>query len=481
MQTTAHDAPAWKVLDATNGQEVCTLKGATGDWDRWAFSPDNRRLVAARRADRILKLWDAVTGEEAVSIAGHAFSERVECLEFDPEGRRLASASMDGSVKIWDATSGNKVRDLHGGPRAPQRLAFSADGGRLAAVFAGGLVRVWDATTDEEARTFRHERAVAGLAFSPDGKRLATCTPVGHDMSETEVLVQDPRTGQQFAALSLSKGAMALCVAFSPDGRLLAAGGADAVVKVWDTTSWQELLRLRPYEEFGSVHGIAFSPDGRRLAAAGYSWRDELGRPGAPKDAGSSEMVLKVWEVPTGKELLSLGSPRLRRFIGHAMARVTFSPDGERLAAVLGGRRQGETEHSLELIVWDAAAGNELFFLSGAHTSVAFSADDRFLAAPCGDDVRVLDARTGAELRRLQNAYGPAAFTPDGKRLATAGPGKTVRLWDPATGKEVFALRRATDTPLDTLAFSPKGWLLAASSPWDTDNVVTIWNFMPLD
>jgi WD40 repeat protein/tRNA A-37 threonylcarbamoyl transferase component Bud32 len=463
-----------RVWDATTGQELLILKGHTGPVWVLSFSPDGQRLASAG-ADERVRVWDAASGKELLSLKGRT------SVAFSPDGRQLASASEDKTVRVWDAATGKELLSLKGLPSGVMGVAFSSDGRRLAT--AGGFdktVRVWDAATGKELLTLKgHTGAVRGVAFSPDGRRLASAG------SDRTVRMWDAATGQELLTLKGHAGEVR-GVAFSPDSRRLASASEDKTVWVWDAATGQELLTLKGHA--GAVMGVAFSPDSRRVASAGNGtvrvWDDSTGQellilkgyaggansvsfsPDGQRLAAASDdlITVHVWDAATGKQLLTL------RGHTNVVLAVSFSPDGRRLASA---GRDGTVR------IWDAVTGQELLTLKG-HTyaveSVAFSPDGRRLASASDDHtVRVWDAVTGQELLTLKGHTGfvtGVSFSPDGRRLASVSWDQTIRVWDAATGQELLALQGHTHWVFG-VAFSPDGRRLASAS-WD--QTVRVWD-----
>jgi WD40 repeat protein len=443
-----------KVWDAATGQLALTLQGHTLPVDSVAFSPDAKRLASAS-LDKTVKVWDAATGQESLTLKGH--TGPVFNVAFSPDGKRLASASqlwdaqkgtlVGGEVKVWDAATGQESLTLKGQTGPVVSVAFSPDGNRLASgggvwdgpkhQWVSGEVKVWDAATGQQTRTLQaHTGEVCCVAFSPDGKRLAS--------AGAGVKVWDAATGQE----SLTLNWQVFTVAFSPDGQRLASASYDGTVMVWDAATGRESLTLKG--QTGPVLSVAFSPDGKRLASGSGGW-----------DAQNRQLgELKVWDAATGQQTLTLK--------GHTgqVSSVAFSPDGKRLASA---------SFDQTVKVWDAATGQESLTLEG-HTgpvvSVAFSPDGKRLASGGGElgkpgEVKVWDAATGHVSLTLQGHTGQVlsvAFSPDAKRLASGSWDGTVKVWDAATGQETLTLKGHTGS----VAFSPDGKRLASVSVlWD--------------
>jgi WD40 repeat protein/serine/threonine protein kinase len=289
---------------------------------------------------------------------------------------------------------------------------------------------------------------VNAVAFSPDGKRLAS----GGDHGELKVW--DAETGRQVLPLAGHSGEVR-DVAFSPDGLRLVSGGTDKAVKVWNLETGKEVLSLKGVSF--RVLAVALSPDGRRVAVGGETDK------------------VRVWDAGSGEEEkdLALGAGRV---FG-----LAFSPDGKRLATAT------EDRENRTVRVWDLqtrAPTHTFAAAPAAFASVAFSPDGKTLAGAGGDGrVRVWDLQTRAEVF----SAGPAArcrltFSPDGTRLAGGDADGVVRVWDAKTGKEVRTFKKHAG-PVEAVAFNPDGTRLASGSDdktvkvWDADRFQEVFSF----
>jgi WD40 repeat protein len=438
-----------RLWDAHSGAGVVSLMGHKGGVTSLCYSPDGTRLATASY-DRTVKLWNARTHQLERTLRGPAEGEAYAVC-FSPDGRRLASAWEGGSIRVFqfdpDPRKKPTVLDIHGhGVSKVRAVCFSPDGSRIASG-AGhdGTVRIWDAESGDPVATLGgHRDGVFGLCYSPDGSRLATAAGDGI------VRVWDVRVPGRPPLALRGHTTFALGVCFSPDGLRVASASADQTVKVWDARTGAELATLRGHT--GWVTAASYNPDGTRLASASFDgtvklW-DVWGGAGVWTLRGHTDWVNAVCFSPDGRRLASggmdhrvmvwdtLSAAPVRTLAGHTapVTALGYSPDGELLASASGDKT---------LRIWSARTGARLHTLCGHSdfvTALAFSPDGRHIASASGDQTVLLwDARSGALLGTLRGHRGvvtAVTFNPDGTFVAGAS-WDSVKVWDVRTGAEV--------------------------------------------
>ncbi|MFV2066777.1 MAG: WD40 repeat domain-containing serine/threonine protein kinase [Pirellulales bacterium] len=341
-----HELMVWSAVFGPGGQTVFT-GSADGMVKRWdlatrerpptfegnarrarspiAFDPSGRILAAVRR-DSEVTLWDLTSGNEVATFRRHG--EVITDLEFSPDGKTMASVARDEGTKLWDVETLRVLHELDGS----RTLAFSPDGRVLATGGPSGstTIQLWDVASGKLQQTLPGigERSLNCLVFSPDGKILASG---GDSRTRRTFVLWDALTGKELATPKGHLGTVD-SIAFSPDGRIVCTGGFDGRIKLWNSRTWRELETRIEGRHVARVRSVAFSPDGKTLAS------------------GSQDETIRLWHVATGGRMLTLRGPQA------SVGSVAFSPDGKNLASSSGDGTirlwPAATEEDLEDAGW---------------------------------------------------------------------------------------------------------------------------------
>jgi WD40 repeat protein len=457
------------VWDTRTGNRQIQIEQQLDFSDPFSLSADNQ-LLAAVSQDRHLHLYDAATGKEVRHINWNGYPhEGFSSPALSPDGKRMA-ASLPTALCVWDTASGEMkfaFKEFRG------VAAFSADGKHLACADRKGI-RLLETDAFTEVRRFEALTEDArGIAFSADGRLLATA-------QDHTVAVWDVATGKRLNALPAHQGTV-YSLAFTPDGASVVSGSEDGAAIVWDVATAQPRHRLTGHDR--AAGSLTCSPDGK-LVATGE---------GHPFGKGGSEAQIRIWNLTDGN--------LVRQFTGHLhnVNRLAFSPDGKRLASAGLDAR---------IRVWDPGTGQRLYQVRGNEgtRTLAYSPDGRTLVLGTSlGDLSLFKSETGEKVRDLGTPQGDfrarrvvhVSFAGDGKTVISEeqedirGGGRTgegvggprIRIWDVESGREVRSIpvpgsQRYFDNVAAGHAIAPDGAIAATVPDYGREPVVQLWDLL---
>jgi WD40 repeat protein len=405
------------ILNLGDGSEK-KLKGHREPAENIAFSPDGRLLVSASSDDTV-RLWDVDAAKEVRPLVGH--EDVVNAVAFSPTGMQVASGASDGAVRVWDVTRPDSEPKILTRPAgAFVALSFSPNGRLLAAAGEDETIRLFDLESNQEILKINSfDGEAKKLFFTQDSRKLF----VAHKKVATIwTVVKDKEVRTLLAEES---GALS-SVAFSPDGRLLAAASHDSNIYIWDFRK-KETVKVINAAQRGRLNCVAYSPDGSVLASAAEKLGDdETVSPVRLWDVNNGYQEIKYWDVNNRDEKLKHGG-----YPKAGVQMVVFSPTGEPIIATAGG-------YNDDVKVWNYRSKEILKVIPYGKEvwSIAFSPDGQFVAVG-GDDgsvrvVRFRDLKDGGTLPpplySHKNGVWGLAFSPVQPLLASGSVDKTVRV-----------------------------------------------------
>ncbi len=412
------------------------------------FSPDGSHFAVGTWGWKVAVWITENPGEPKVfDLDDVPTYSAIDDIAFSPDGTKIAAASKNGTPRVWNIETGEKLLELHGHNQPVMSIAFSADGNQI---YTGGndaSIAIWDARTGIRlARLFGHSDAVNSIEFRPVEKNSANSSSAGTKQfttisSDKTIRIWDAATGLEFQD-SVGRAPHSYGFCLSNDGGLLATGGKEGSVSIWNAHSGELIRNFAALGNF--INSADFSPDGKHLVVC--SWNN----------------TLKVLDAETGKEIFVLetmtaGSPS-----------CVFSPDGKYFAAGSGDK---------QAYIWNSKNSKIVRKLGheASLTYVAFSPDSRYFACAVGNGEVVLwSTKDWTKIRSIQEGgiVHCLDFSPDGKEIVTAGRNNVAKIWDIESGQPKLALEE-NDNLIWSVAYSPKGDRIATGS---ADNSIRIWD-----
>ncbi|MEK6247245.1 MAG: WD40 repeat domain-containing protein, partial [Planctomycetales bacterium] len=446
----------WHYLYSLCHKDVATLHGHRSSVNWLAWSPDGQRLATAS-SDATVRVWDAITRKETATLLGH--SKPVDWVAWSPDGERIYSHSESEAVRIWDSTSGKPLGSMSADMPALKAVS-NHDGSKFITIHDKDhdkdLVKTWDASGGHELNSWQAQLYRGPTELLPFPKDLLFAFSnkllVSGAFYPAHIHILNATTGGSLYRKSTQTHGIT-SMAFSPDGLRLLTGGSQGQIKLWDPSSAVELLNIQGHD--GEVRQTAWRPDGQQWVTVGNDGK------------------IKLWDASSGQEINSLR--------GHSaqVKSVAWNTDGSLLAT-------GDASGAVKL--WNPAQTQESMVLEG-RTLAAWSPDGTRLVTggrevgSVDEDspdipgkIDIYDTDSWKPVVTLEDQFfgftKSADWSPEGRRLAMSGRGGRVKVWEIPTTRELLSV---TAHPVGTrgVAWSPSGqWLATAGY----DKLVKIWD-----
>ncbi|KAG8707426.1 hypothetical protein FRC09_001830 [Ceratobasidium sp. 395] len=493
----ASAAVSWRTVvhiwNAKTGQAVGQLLRGRQDIELVVYSPDGTHI--ASHFGRTVEIRDTRTGQPVDHPLDFDTFNHISSLAYSPNGACLASCSKDSNIiQIWNADTGDLVGQLlEGHTKSVSSVAYSPDGACIVSGSQDGTIRVWDAHTGQiVGQPLSHTSSVNSVAYSPNGTYIVSLT-------NDTVYIWDARVSHTVAQPLEGHTDCVNSVAYSHDGAYIISGSDDNTIRIWNSRTSQGVGQpLRGHT--GSIHSVAYSSDDRHIISGSVDrtiriWDAHTGQligeplkdkktdcvnsvayspDGAFIVSSCSSGILRIWNAHTGQ---AAGlQPVLQESLSsyNHIRSVVYSPDGAYFAS--GGKT---------VDIWDARTGQPvaqpLEGHTGIFTSVAYSPDGAYIISGSLDSsICIWDARTGQAvgqpLQGHTSAVDSVAYSPDGAYIVSGSRDKTVRVWDARTGTAIGPPLEGHTSSVNSVSYSPDGKHIVSCSE---DHTIRIWNSQP--
>lgn len=463
-------------LTRPGGALRCTLAGHRDAVNAVAVTPDGRYAVSGSD-DGTLKVWELSTGREVRTLAGYL--GRVRAVAVTPNGLRAVAGSSDATLTVWELSTGRELRVLVGHLGEVLAVAVTRDGRYAVSASHDKTLRLWELSTGREVRVLAgHSGGVLAVAITPDGRYAVSGS------RDKTLRVWDLSTGREMAVLARHLSEVT-AVALTQDARYAVSASDDATLRVWELSTGREVDVLTCHEV--SVNTLAVTPEGPYAVSGSWHktltvWELSSGLE-VRALAGHSDVVLAVVVTPDGRYAVSGSADKTLKvwdlsIYGEAMALAGHSSEVTAVAVTHDGEYAVSGSDDTTLKVWDLSTGREVRSLVGhvvRVNAVTVTPDGRYaVSSSWAHTLKVWDLSSGREVRALAghtDVVFAVAATPDGRCVVSGSGDKTLKVWDLSTGRETRELVGHSGG-INTVAVTPDGQYVVSGS---RDSTLKVW------